>query len=94
MVKELGLQPKGRRFESRASNIYRIYKCIYNIYCNQHTTVQKFVLIRFKSFFIIIDFLCSPRLHLFAQKYSNLKYYFNLNSYFVFEYIVKCNLFL
>ncbi len=54
-------------------------------------------MLRFFSFFQI-SILCSPRVHFFDQKYSKnsniVKYFYNLNNCFLFDYILKCSLFL
>ncbi len=42
---------------------------------------------------IIKSLFCSPGLHVFAQKYSKIvKYYYNLSSCFLCEYLLKYNL--
>ncbi len=57
-----------------------------------------FKTLRLVSFKCFWSLFCSTTLHLFSQKYSKnsniVKYYYNLNNCFLYEYIVKCNLFL
>ncbi len=65
---------------------FSLYLCAYTLLFKRLGPIKIFV---FEGWL-----LCSPRLHLFDQKYSKIVKYYCKNNTFLFEYLVKCNLFL